>query len=74
VLCVLGGPVAFGRGRWGSRKDHSASERMLWYAFLMLGFLPSECLRTPFQTVSLRGSEKFAYEEAKIWFTLTLLL
>jgi hypothetical protein len=27
VLCVLGGPVALGRGRRGSRKNHSASER-----------------------------------------------
>jgi hypothetical protein len=41
-----------GMGRWGSRKDHSASERSLWYAFLMLGILPSEYVSTPFQTVS----------------------
>src|SRR5215203_2268551 len=60
VVCILGRPVASGRGRWGSRQLHSASERSLWYAFLMLGILPSECLRTPFQTVSLRSSEKFA--------------
>src|SRR5215217_7879467 len=39
-------------GRWGSRQDHSALERSLWYAFLMLGILPSERPRTPFQTVS----------------------
>ena len=52
VLCILGRPVGLGMGRWGSRKDHSASERSLWYAFLMLGILPSECLSTPFQTVS----------------------
>ena len=27
-------------------------ERSLWYAFLMLGILPGEHLRPPFQTVS----------------------
>ena len=52
VLCILGRPVVLGMGRWGSRKDHSSSERSVWYAFLMLGILPSEYLRTPFQTVS----------------------
>jgi hypothetical protein len=57
VLCVLGRPVALGTGSWGSRKDHSSSERSLWYAFLKLGILPSECLSTPFQTVSGRSSQ-----------------
>jgi hypothetical protein len=52
VLCILGRPVVLGMGRWGSMKDHSSSERSVWYAFLMLGILPSEYLRTPFQTVS----------------------
>ena len=52
--------MALGAGRWGSRQLHSASERSLWYAFLMLGILPSEPLRTPFQTVSVRSSRKFA--------------
>src|SRR5215213_5777172 len=60
VACILGRPVALGAGRWGSRQLHSASERSLWYAFLMLGILPSCHLRTPFQTVSLRRSRKFA--------------
>jgi hypothetical protein len=49
---IRGGPLALGVGRWDSRQLHWASERSLWYAFLMLGILPSECLRTPFQTVS----------------------
>src|SRR5919202_5233283 len=52
ALCVLGRPVALGRGTRGSRKDHSSSERSLWYAFLMLGIVPSKYLNTPFQTVS----------------------
>src|SRR5829696_336572 len=52
VACILGRPVALGAGRWDSRQLHSASERSVWYAFLMLGILPSEYLRTPFQTVS----------------------
>src|SRR5215208_3729723 len=58
VVCILGRPVASGRGRWGSRQLHSGSERSLWYAFLMLGILPSEHLRTPFQTVSRRSSSQ----------------
>ena len=33
-------------------------EVALGYAFLMLGILPSERLRTPFQTVSWRSSQK----------------
>src|SRR5215212_9099091 len=57
VVCILGRPVALGVGRWGSRQLHSASERSVWYAFLMLGILPSECLRPPFQTVSRRSSQ-----------------
>src|SRR5215203_6092536 len=57
VLCSLGRPVALGTGRWGSMQLHSASERSLWYPFLMLGILPSEHLRTPFQTVSIRSSQ-----------------
>jgi hypothetical protein len=56
---ILGHPVALGAGRRGSRQPHSASDRSVWYAFLMLGILPSEFLRTPFQTVSLRSSPKF---------------
>src|SRR5215208_3432614 len=44
-------------GRWGSMKDHSSSQRSVWYAFLMLGILPSEYLRTSFQTVSRRSSK-----------------
>jgi len=52
----LGTSGGLGTGRWGSRQPHSASERSLWYALLMLGILPSECLRTPFQTVSRRSS------------------
>src|SRR5215207_3038269 len=59
-VCSLGRPWASGTGRWGLRQDHSASERSLWYAFLMLGILPSERLRTPFQTVSRRSSVRVA--------------
>ncbi len=34
-------------------RDHSSSERLGWYAFLIaLGILPSHRLRTPFRTVS----------------------
>src|SRR4051812_22189667 len=49
-----GTPGGFGSRKEGlSRRPHSASDRSLWYAFLMLlGILPSEFLRTPFQTVS----------------------
>src|SRR5215217_8290047 len=57
VVCILGRPLALGGGRWDSRQLHSASERSVWYAFLMLGILPSERLRTPFQTVSWRSSQ-----------------
>src|SRR5215208_5356844 len=57
VVCILGRPVALGVGRWGSRQLHSASERSVWYAGRMLGILPSECLRPPFQTVSRRSSQ-----------------
>jgi hypothetical protein len=31
---------------------HSTSERSVWYAFLMLGIVPSRRVRSPFQTVS----------------------
>ncbi len=49
-------PVALGTGRWGLMSSHSASERSVWYALLiMLGILPSNRLRTPFQTVSHSG-------------------
>src|SRR5918994_8016813 len=64
VVCILGRPVALGTGRWGSRKLHSASERSLWYAFLMLGILPSEYLSTPFQTVSRRSSRRESRRES----------
>src|SRR5688500_16355710 len=61
----LGRPVAFGAGKWPARQPHSASDRSLWYAFLMLGILPSKCLSTPFQTVSLRSSRKLAKKGPK---------
>ena len=33
--------------------SHSASERSVWYALLIMpGILPGQCFRTPFQTVS----------------------
>src|SRR5215207_4744249 len=51
--CTLGRPVALGVGRWGSIQDHSASDKSVWYALLMLGTLPSRCPRMPFRTVSL---------------------
>jgi hypothetical protein len=35
---------------------HSASDKSVWYALLMLGTLPSQCLRIPFRTVSLGTS------------------
>src|SRR5215212_7443981 len=54
-----GRPSALGAGRWSSKQPHSASERSVWYAVLMLGILPSEYLRTPFQTVSMRRSGKY---------------
>ncbi len=37
---------------WFEEGPLGVGEVALWYAFLMLGILPSECLRTPFQTVS----------------------
>ena len=45
-----GTPGGFGSRKEGlSRRPHSASDRSVWYAFLMmLGILPSEFLRTPF--------------------------
>src|SRR5215204_56191 len=51
-VCSLGRPAALGTGRWGSMQDHSASERSVWYALLMLGTLPRHVLKTPFRTVS----------------------
>src|SRR5215216_8198163 len=50
--CTLGRPGALGAGIWGSIQDHSASDKSVWYALLMLGTLPSRCLRIPFRTVS----------------------
>src|SRR5215211_4997364 len=51
-VCTLGRPGALGTGRWASMQDHSASDRSVWYALLMLGTLPSYLLKTPFRTVS----------------------
>src|SRR5215217_6177207 len=51
-VCTLGRPGALGTGRWASMQDHSASERSVWYALLMLGRVPSYLLKTPFRTVS----------------------
>src|SRR5215207_10457078 len=53
-VCTLGRPGALGTGRWGSIQDHSASDKSVWYALLMLGTLPSHLLKAPFRTVSLR--------------------
>lgn len=40
-------------GTWGWMQDHSASERSVWYALLIMpGILPGHRIRTPFQTVS----------------------
>jgi hypothetical protein len=33
-------------------QDHSASDKSVWYALLMLSTLPSHLLKTPFRTVS----------------------
>src|SRR5215210_1403085 len=54
-VCTLGRPVALGTGRWGSMQDHSASDKSVWYALLMLGNLPSYSLKLPFRTPLLRG-------------------
>src|SRR5215204_3356282 len=53
-VCTLGRPGALGTGRWGSIQDHSASDKSVWYALLMLGTLPSHLLQAPFRTVSPR--------------------
>src|SRR5215204_2012646 len=53
-VCTLGRPGALGTGRWGSIQDHSASDKSVWYALLMLGTLPSHLLKAPFRTVSPR--------------------
>src|SRR5215216_1345434 len=52
-VCTLGRPRALGAGTKGSMWNHSASDKSVWYALLMLGTLPSHYLRTPFRTVSL---------------------
>src|SRR5215204_7631630 len=54
-VCTLGRSGALGTGRWGSIQDHSASDKSVWYALLMLGTLPSHLLKAPFRTVSLAG-------------------
>ena len=43
-----------GLGDWQMRFEAAPFGvcKVLWYVFLMLGILPSEYLRTPFQTVS----------------------
>src|SRR5215217_62184 len=51
-VCTLGRPGALGAGTKGSMWNHSASDKSVWYALLMLGTLPSHYLRTPFRTVS----------------------
>src|SRR5215212_7801228 len=51
-VCTLGRPRALGAGTKGSMWNHSASDKSVWYALLMLGTLPSHYLRTPFRTVS----------------------
>src|SRR5215204_1134384 len=51
-VCTLGRSGALGTGRWGSIQDHSASDKSVWYALLMLGTLPSHLLKAPFRTVS----------------------
>jgi hypothetical protein len=33
-------------------QDHSASDKSVWYALLMLGRLPTYPLKAPFRTVS----------------------
>src|SRR5215218_9721483 len=55
-VCTLGRPRALGAGTKGSMWNHSASDKSVWYALLMLGTLPSHYLRTPFRTVSLDDS------------------
>jgi hypothetical protein len=46
-------PVGFGSGKVGFRAAPLGAGQMgLWYAFLMLGILPSERLSTLFRTVS----------------------
>ena len=51
--CTLGRPEALGVGRWGSIRAHSASERSVWYALLIMpGILPGHHFTIPFQTVS----------------------
>jgi hypothetical protein len=50
--CTRGRTGAFGVGKWGSMQAHSASDKSVWYALLMLGRVPSYSLKTPFRTVS----------------------
>src|SRR5215213_4474073 len=57
-VCTLGRPGALGAGTKGSMWNHSASDKSVWYALLMLGTLPSHYLRTPFRTVSLKRSKR----------------
>ena len=46
-------PIGFGSRKVGLQAaPFGVGEVGLWYAFLMLGILPSERLSTPFQTVS----------------------
>jgi hypothetical protein len=47
-------------GTWGSMQDHSASERSVWYALLIMpGILPGHRIRTPFQTVSKLSDSRY---------------
>src|SRR5215218_2717639 len=43
-VCTLGRPGALGAGTKGSMWNHSASDKSVWYALLMLGTLPSHYL------------------------------
>jgi hypothetical protein len=44
--------------------DHSASVMSVRYVLLMLGRIPSHCLRTPFRTVSQGGFGEHKTEAA----------
>src|SRR5215217_5845719 len=65
-VCTLGRPRALGAGTKGSMWNHSASDKSVWYALLMLGTLPSHYLRTPFRTVSYTGFSETDFRQCRL--------
>jgi hypothetical protein len=56
LRCLFSPPLAIrdlGVGIWGSMLSQSVSEQLVQYAHLLLGTLPSNCLRTLYRTVSI---------------------